>query len=143
LDLFGNVPISTDFTNTEPPTNNTRQEVYDFVEKELLAALPDLAQTGPGDNATYGRVNYYTAQAVLAKLYLNAEVYNGTGKAEWDKCIAVCDDIINSGKFALMPNYSDNFKKDNKGSTEAIWVIPYDEVKATGFNLPHMTLHME
>jgi hypothetical protein len=52
--------------------------VYEFVEKELLAALPDLLKTGPNDNATYGRVNYYTAQTVLAKLYLNAEVFSGT-----------------------------------------------------------------
>jgi len=141
LDLFGNVPISTDFTKVDPPPNNTRKEVYDFVEKELLAALPDLQKTGPNDNATYGRVNYYTAQAVLAKLYLNAEVFSGT--AQWDKAIAASDDIINSGKFALMPNYSDNFKKENKGSTEFIWVIPYDEIQATGFSVPHMTLHME
>lgn len=140
LDLFGNVPISTDFTKTDPPPNNTRKEVYDFVEKELTDALPDLQKTGPNDNATYGRVNYYTAQTILAKLYLNAEVYTGT--AQWDKCIAACDDIINSGKYALMPNYSDNFKKDNKGSTEFIWALAYDEVQATGFQLPHMTLHM-
>jgi hypothetical protein len=144
LDLFGNVPISTDFTKTDPPPNNTRKEVYDFVETELIAALPDLQKTGPDDNATYGRVNYYTAEFVLAKLYLNAEIYTGTPAtaAQWDKTIAACDEIINSGLFALMPNYADNFKKDNKGSSEFIWVIPYDEIKATGFQLPHMTLHM-
>jgi starch-binding outer membrane protein, SusD/RagB family len=140
LDLYGNVPISTDFTETAPPANNTRQEVYDFVEQELLAALPDLQKTGPNDNSTYGRVNYYTAQAALAKLYLNAEVYSGT--PQWDKAIAACDEIINSSVYALMPEYSDNFKKENKGSTEFIWVIPYDEIQATGFQLPHMTLHM-
>ncbi|RZK47355.1 MAG: RagB/SusD family nutrient uptake outer membrane protein, partial [Pedobacter sp.] len=140
LDLFGNVPISIDFTKTDPPPNNTRKEVYDFVEKELLAALPDLQKTGPNANETYGRVNYYTAQAILAKLYLNAEVYSGT--PQWDKAIAACDEIINSASFALMPNYRDNFKKENKGSTEFIWVIPYDEIQAQGFNLPHATLHM-
>lgn len=140
LDLFGNVPISTDFSKTDPPANNTRKEVYDFVEKELTDALPNLQKTGPNDNATYGRVNYYTAQAVLAKLYLNAQVYTGT--AQWDKAIAACDDIINSTKFSLMANYRDNFKKENKGSTEFIWVIPYDDIQATGFNLPHATLHM-
>jgi starch-binding outer membrane protein, SusD/RagB family len=140
LDLFGNVPISTDFTKTDPPANNTRKEVYDFVESELLAAMPNLLKTGPDNDSTYGRVNYYTAQSVLAKLYLNAEIFSGT--AQWDKAIAACDNIINSGEFSLMPNYSDNFKKNNKGSAENIWVIPYDEIKATGFNLPHQTLHM-
>lgn len=140
LDLFGNVPISTDFTQTDPPPNNTRKEVYDFIEEELVAALPQLQKTGPNDNATYGRVNYYTAEAVLAKLYLNAQVFSGT--AQWDKAIAACDEIINSNKYALMPNYRDNFTKNSKGSTEFIWVIPYDEIQATGFDLPHMTLHM-
>ena len=53
LDMFGNVPISTDFSETEPLPNNTRQEVYAFVESELLAAIPDLQDTGPNDNATY------------------------------------------------------------------------------------------
>lgn len=140
LDMFGNVPITTDFTETDPPTNNTRAQVYAFVETELTAALPDLQQTGPNDNATYGRVNYYTAQAVLAKLYLNAQVYTGT--PQWDKAIAACDAVINSNKFALMTSYADNFKRENKGSTEFIWAIPYDQIQATGFQLPHMTLHM-
>ncbi|WP_132055547.1 RagB/SusD family nutrient uptake outer membrane protein [Pseudocnuella soli] len=140
LDMYGNVPISTDFKNTTPPSNNTRKEVYDFIEKELLAVVGDLQKTGPADNATYGRVNYYTAQAALAKLYLNAEVYTGT--AQWDKAIAACDEVINGGKYTLMANYRDNFIKENRNSTEAIWVIPYDEIQATGFQLPHMTLHM-
>lgn len=139
LDLFGNVPLSIDFSQAEPPANNTRQEVYDFVEKELLENIPSLPETGPNDASTYGRVNYYTAYAVLAKLYLNAQVYTGT--PQWDKAIAACDEVINSGKFALMANYSDNFKKENKGSTEFIWAIPYDDIKATGFTIPLITLN--
>lgn len=141
LDLYGNVPISTDFTDVDPPANNTRQEVYDFVESELLAAGPTLPKTGPSDEVTYGRVNYYTVQTALAKLYLNAEVYTGT--SQWDETIAACDEVINSGKYNLMPNYRDNFIRNNKGSTESIWVIPYDEINARGHTIPHMTLHME
>ncbi|HEX5154206.1 MAG TPA: RagB/SusD family nutrient uptake outer membrane protein [Parafilimonas sp.] len=139
LDLFGNVPLSTDFNETEPPSNATRKEVYDFVEKELIDNLPLLAKTGPNDPLTYGRVNYYTAYACLANLYMNAQVYTGT--PQWDKAIAACDEIINSGLFSLMPNYSDNFKRDNRGSTEFIWVIPYDGIKATGFKMPLITLN--
>lgn len=141
LDLFGNVPLSTDFTDVNPPANNTRQEVYDFVESELIAAGPSLPKTGPSDESTYGRVNYYTVQAALAKLYLNAEVYTGT--PQWDKTIIACDEIINSGNYNLMPEYRDNFIRNNKGSTESIWVIPYDEINAQGHTIPHITLHME
>lgn len=139
LDMFGNVPLSIDFSQTEPPSNSTRQEVYDFIESELIANMDALPKTGPNDDGTYGRVNYYTAQATLAKLYLNANVY--TGKPEWDKCIAACDAVINSGQYALMANYQDNFTRDDKGSTEFIWVIPYDGIKATGFTMPLITLN--
>lgn len=138
LDMFGNVPITTDFSVTTPPANSTRLEVYNFVEKELKDNLPQLQRTGPTDDATYGRVNYYTAWAVLAKLYMNAQVYTGT--QQWDKAIAACDTIINSGKYALTPNYVDNFVRENKGSSEFIWAVPYDAVFAQGFNMGMMTL---
>jgi hypothetical protein len=139
LDMFGNVPLSIDFTQTDPPSNSTRKEVYDFVEKELLDNIPSLPKTGPNDPITYGRVNYYTAYAALVQLYMNAGVYTGT--PQWDKAIAACDEIINSGLFELMPDYSDNFKQNNKGSSEFIWVIPYDGIKATGFTMPLITLN--
>ncbi len=138
LDWFGNVPITTDFTNVEPPANNTRAEVYAFIEKELLDNVATLAKSGPGDGPTYGRVTYYTVYAALTKLYLNAQVYTGT--AQWDKAIAAADVIINSGKFSLTGNYIENFVKDNQNSTEFIWAVPYDQIKAGGFNLNMMTL---
>ncbi len=141
MDLYGNVPISTDFTATEPPANNTRQEVYNFVEKELTENGPLLAKTGPTEEATYGRVNYYVVQAALVKLYLNAEVYTGT--PQWQKALDASDEIINSGMYNLTTNYRDNFAKDNKGSSEFIWAIPFDEVFAQGFHLPMITLHPE
>ena len=141
LDNFGNIPLSTDFKDIVPPANSTRKQVYDFVEKEINENVGKLAKTGPKDQSTYGRVNYYTGQAALAKLYLNAEVYTGT--PQWDKCIAACDEIINSGKYALTTNYQDNFVKDNTGASEFIFVIPFDQVHARGFNLNHQTLHQE
>lgn len=140
LDLYGNVPVTTDFSQTDPPANKTRLEVYNFVEKELRENTPLLKKTGPTDETTYGRVNFYTGQFALAKLYLNAQVYTGT--PQWDKAIAACDSIINSGRFALTTDYRANFTKENKGSTEFIWVIPYDAVFAKGFNLNMMTLHL-
>lgn len=139
LDWYGNVPISIDFKSTAPPTNSSRNDVYSLVESELLAAAPLLPHTGPTDESTYGRVNAYTCWAALAKLYLNAQVYTGT--AQWDKCIAACDTIINSGKYALTLNYQDNFIKSNKGASETIFTIPYDPVHETGNNICMMTLN--
>ena len=139
LDLFGNVPISTDFANTAPLPSNTRQQVYDFVETELIANAPQLPKNGPGDGPNYGRMNYYTCYAILAKLYLNAQIYTGT--AHWDKAISACDTIINAAKYSLMANYKDNFAQKNQGSTEIIMAIPQDHVYAKGFNMCMMTLN--
>ena len=140
LDWFGRVPIVTDFSNTTPPSNKTRAEVYAFVETELTASLATLPLAGPQDGPTYGRVTRNVAQAALAKLYLNAQVYKGA--PEWDKCIAACDAIINSTKYTLAPNYSDIFSRNNTGNAEIIWAVPYDGVKAGGMNLCMMTLHL-
>ena len=139
LDWFGNVPLSVNFTDLTPPTNATRAAVYAFVESELLTNAPLLKKpSGIPDVATQYRMNYYVAEAILAKLYLNAQVYTGT--AAFDKCIAVCDNIINSGIYSLTPNYSDNFIQNNQNSKEFIWSLPFDHVKFTGFNMVMMTL---
>ena len=139
LDWFGNVPISIDFTSTGSPTTSTRDQVYALVESELLAAAPLLPHTGPADESTYGRVNAYTCWAALAKLYLNAQVYTGT--AQWAKCIAACDTVINSGLYTLTLNYQDNFVQENKGASESIFMIPYDHVHEQGENINMMTLN--
>ncbi|MEO6722861.1 MAG: RagB/SusD family nutrient uptake outer membrane protein [Ferruginibacter sp.] len=139
LDWFGNVPLSIDFADTKPPANATRKQVYDFVEKELIDNGPLVQKpTSIPDIATYGRVNYYVAQACLAKMYLNAEVY-GAGP-QWDKAIAACDVIINSGIYSLSPTYVENFIQNNQNSKESILAVPFDHVKFGGMNVNMMTL---
>ncbi len=138
LDAFGNVPISTDFTATEPPAPSSRAEVYAFVEQELLAALPQVTKDVGG--AAYARVNEMTLRTALAKLYLNAEVYSGT--AQWAKAVEQCNAIINSGNYALEADYFTNFASDNEGSGENIFAIPYDQVFAGGFPLAVQTNHI-
>ncbi|MDQ3534126.1 MAG: RagB/SusD family nutrient uptake outer membrane protein, partial [Bacteroidota bacterium] len=139
MDMYGNIPIVDRF-DVEPgflPTTKSRQEVYNFVESEILANIDVLPrETGV---STYGRINYYVAQTILAKLYLNSEVYIGT--PQWEKANAACDVIINSGAYGLTTGYFENFITQNRGSREFIFAIPYDEVFATGFNLPMITLH--
>ena len=138
IDLFGNVPLVTDFASAEaaPPTV-PRKDVYDFIVADLETAVPKLSTAV--DGSTYGRMNYYAGQTLLAKLYLNAEVYTGT--AQWSKVITACDAVINSGKYSLEANYFSNFNVDNSGSSEFIFAIPYDQVFFQGFNLVMKTLH--
>lgn len=138
IDLYGNVPLVTDFkTAVAAPETKDRDVVYDFVVGDLETSVPKLSKAV--DGTTYGRMNYYAGQTLLAKLYLNAEVYTGT--AQWQDVITACDEVINSGKYSLESNYFANFNVDNSGSNEFIFAIPYDEVFFTGFDLLMRTLH--
>ncbi len=137
LDLYGNVPIVTSFADADPtPANNTRSEVFTFIESELTSALGSVSANV--DGTTYGRVNQMVVQMALAKLYLNAEVYTGT--PQWSKTVTACNAIINSGNFSLEANYFANFNLDNQGSSEFIFAIPYDAVFAGGFNIVMQSL---
>ena len=129
LDDFRSVPIVTDFTAKELPQQNTAQEVYDFVVSELTAVIPSLStQTGV---ATYGRMNRWAAEAILARVYLNAQVYVGT--PAYDKVIPLTQDIVGAGKYALDPSYRTPFSVaagalDGGASQEVIWAVPYDHI---------------
>lgn len=136
LDNFGDVPIVTDFTSKALPKQSTRKQLYDFVVKELTDNIPLLSTTV--DQTTYGRFTKYAAEMILMKVYLNAEVYTGT--AEWSKVIPLADDIINSGKYKLAPNYRDNFTKTNQNSPEIVLAVPYDAINAQGNGLQMKTL---
>ena len=136
MDMFGDVPVVESLDEVSPATKS-RKEVFDFVEKELKENLPNLSED---KTTTYGRVSKWGAEALLAHLYLNAEVYTGT--ARWDDCITACNEVINSGLFQLDPRWNDPFKVDNdKSSKENIWVIIFDEVYAGGLNLYAMWFH--
>ncbi len=136
-DLFGNVPIVTAFKTAEAtPATKTRLEVYTFIENELKTNVPLLDKS-----RSYGRINYYAGQAILAKLYLNAETY--VGQKKYTECMAACDEIINSGLYRIEDNYKSNFTFNNEESLENILVVPYDATFAQGFNLVQMTLHYQ
>ncbi|MFK7934103.1 MAG: RagB/SusD family nutrient uptake outer membrane protein, partial [Saprospiraceae bacterium] len=139
LDSFGNIPLVDKFDVPEGfiPEQSNRQTVFDFIEKELNDNVSKLSQAV--DGTTYARMNYYVGKALQAKLYLNAEVYTGT--ARWADAVAAADEVLNSGQYSLEANYFANFNTNNAASKENIFVVPYDQVFAGGFNLAQMTLH--
>ena len=132
MDLYGNIPLVTSFqTDASTLTNTPRKDIYNFIDSELNNNLQYLSTDV--STATYGRVTKYTAFCTLAKLYLNAQVYTGT--PQWAKAMQMCDSVILSGKYSLEANYFDNFSVNNTGSTENIFVVPYDNV-----NIPRQQL---
>jgi hypothetical protein len=143
LDMFGNVPIITSFDEapekpSQPSSNfqEGRQVVFDFVEQELLDNIDDVSTDV---QSTYGRANQYVAHFVLAKLYLNAEVYTGTPR--WDDALTHLNAIIDSGNYSLAGNFFDNFATNNSGSPEFIFAVPYDKVFLQGMNFHQASLH--
>ena len=91
MDGWGNIPFLTT-VSSEPAPQASRQEVYNFIETELTEIESQLA--APRTN-TYGRVDQAAAWMLLARLYLNAEVYTGT--AQWQKASDYAFKVMNSG----------------------------------------------
>ncbi len=123
LDRIGPVPIVTKWEDSLPSNKGlTRKDVYDFVVEELEATVESLNEAV--DESTYTKFTKWAGYTLLAKLYLNAEIYSGT--PNWEKALECCDKVINSGKYILEPDNNTNFLVHNEGSRENIFVIPYD-----------------
>jgi len=128
MDMFGGVPI---VTTTEVKTREqaTRAQVFAFIEKELTEARPNLPDAWPAES--YGRLTKFAADAILANMYLNAQVFTGTvtatgltrGPAKWSEAVAAADRVINSGRYQLSSNWRANFAFDNASSRENIMVV--------------------
>ncbi|GET25503.1 RagB/SusD family nutrient uptake outer membrane protein [Prolixibacter sp. NT017] len=128
INTFGNVPIVTKVAEPEYPATNTRQEVFDFIETEMLAVIDDLPEM---TSANSGRFTQIAGYAVLADLYLNAEVWTGTPR--WDDCITWCNKILageggaQHGTLELDNDLLTPFCNQNtEKSKENILVLSYD-----------------
>lgn len=134
IDLYGNIPLVTDFKDTDLPQQTTRKDVFDFIVSEVTENIDLLSETTRG--YYYGRFNKWAAHVFLAKMYLNAEIWSGT--AQWRKCIDECDKVIqfaeSSGEYALEDNQKNVFVTNNENSKEIIFALPMDEIYVDGWN---------
>ena len=127
MDVYGNVHID---DGQREIKQYTRKEVFDWIEQELLDNIPSI-----DDAVRYGSMTRPVAYMILAKMYLNAEVYTGT--ARWADAEKYCDLIINGGYYSLNDNYFDTFRTNNTGNKEIIFPIVFDGVYANG-NMFHL-----
>ena len=134
MDLFGNVPITTeaDPVGFYNPVQKSRAEVFAFVEKELKD-LDSSLKASKGNE--YGRVDKTAAKFLLAKIYLNSKVYTGTAKNT--ECIAACKEVIASGYSFANVSYFNLFSADNNvngAQSEIIFPVVSDGnlIRATG-----------
>lgn len=144
MDIFGNAPYVDDniaIGSVAPQLSSDFTEGRRLFFDRLTAELEDLVAwykaNDPNNKPARGYVGLDTAEALLVKLYLNAEVYSGT--PQWQKCWDHAEAIIarlghggfqNSG---LCNAYHQNFSYNNNhycidgnnnAITEIIWTIP-------------------
>lgn len=94
IDDYGDVPFFTDNNITvDKIPQSSRKEVYDFIVKELTENVDLLSGTRGGNY--YGRFNKWAGYTLLAKVYLNAQVYTGTPK--WNEALAACNKVAEGG----------------------------------------------
>ena len=136
MDLYGNPPFATEtdpIGGTTPPKQTTRAALFTYLESELKAIDADLLP--PSQSASqYGRANKAAAWTLLAKMYLNAQVYTGT--ARYADCLTYAGKVIDTGGYSLQATatgqataYARNFLTDNYTSPEIIFPIVFDGKK--------------
>lgn len=123
MDMFGQVPFrEADEGPDIIPRVMTRAEAYDFVLEDLIEALPDLPETAAMSSDT-NRASQAAANFLLAKLYLNAHIYQGTGAPSQDDMTGVVNavDAITADGYALQGGYFDIFTQ--APDTETIFFV--------------------
>ncbi|WP_346862466.1 RagB/SusD family nutrient uptake outer membrane protein [uncultured Draconibacterium sp.] len=122
VDLFGSVPFVTEEDNVGAffPEQISRADLFAYVESELLAVENELSAPRSVD---YGRADQAAVWMLLAKLYLNAEVY--TGQAKYSEAATYSEKVINAG-YSLESDYTHLFLADNNTSNEIIFPIIQD-----------------
>ena len=112
MDAFGQVPFSTEdtqFGGGYNPPQQSREYIFDYVVSEL-EYLASSESAMPAAQSNYPRADKGSVLGLLARVYLNAEVYTGTAK--WTEAKAACEKIYDLG-YALAPTHAELFRGDN------------------------------
>lgn len=128
LDFFGGVPLYTT-TQSEVKGRSTDKETFDFIEKLLKEAIPNLPVKEELGGLENGSINRAAGAALLARLYFNAKSY--IGEEKYSEAATICQDIIDGkyGKYKLDTDWTNIFGFDNETSPEIIWSVPSENAK--------------
>lgn len=141
MDLFGNPPFITeeDLIGLKPPRQIKRADLFKYVEEELLAIQDQL---GAPRTLPYGRADRAAAWALLSRLYLNANIYNG-GTTRYNDAITYSRRVIDAG-YSLNPSYAQLFLADNHlNTTENIFTLRYDGLNTQNFGGTTFIIHAQ
>lgn len=115
---FGELPIISQPLSEEEYFNQVRMpvnQVYAFIEQDLkdaIAALPEKSKYASED---LGRATKGAAKGILAKLYMLEQ--------KFPEALTLCEEIIQSGEYSLIPQYNTIFTQANENGTESVFEI--------------------
>ncbi len=132
LDLYGNMPFVTeaDLPGAFVPKQILRADLFSYIESELKIIQNDLGDP----KFEFGRADKAACSMLLAKLYLNAEVYLGAGNKRYTEAITELNKVIAS-PYTLSPKYLNNFLADNNTSPEVIFSFNGDGEKSQSYSV--------
>lgn len=119
--LWENVPL---VLNVSTPNDlhqqNTLQEVFAQIEKDLNEAFTDLPVSWPSDQL--GRPNKGAAKAFLAKTYMQ--------QRKWEQAKSALEYLINGEgiNYDLVSDYKDNFRAENENNVESVFEIQFADI---------------
>jgi hypothetical protein len=137
MDHFGNVPLVTTsvYNPGNLPKQATRAELFQFVESELKDLIANVL---PAKN-DYGRVDKYAAEALLAKLYLNAGVYLNGANTHLADVVTATTDIMTNSSYSLDPDFKHVFAWNNdQGNKENLFVMVADSKNTAAENISYL-----
>lgn len=122
--IWGNVPYISDENFAAKEFNQPNPgPIWDQIEADFQFAIDNLPLSQGGD---VGRSNSLTATAFLGKAHLH--------QGEWAEALALFTTVINSGAYALLPDYVDNFRVAGDNSVESIFAIQFTTDDGQSFN---------
>ncbi|AXO79587.1 RagB/SusD family nutrient uptake outer membrane protein [Olleya aquimaris] len=122
---FGDVPLIVDqrflFGDQFEVDRTPKENVYAQIELDLMYASDNL----PYMQSQIGRITKGAAQALLGKVYLYQEKFGDAA--------LVLEDLITSGPYDLVADYSTIFENDNENNIESVFEVQYSDLEGAGF----------
>lgn len=118
--------------------------VYDLILADLQTAIANLPTSY--STANTGRATQYAAKGLLALVYLtrSGPTYGidgaGLDSKEYGKALPLLDDIIGSGRFAVLPSYASVFSYTNENNAEVLFDIQYIANGSLGGSFPNVVV---
>lgn len=119
VNYWGAVPIIYDNVAQldNSSTRNTIESIWQFIILDLKFAAANL----PASPYQQGRITKYSAEGMLAKMYLTraglGKTAGSRSQTDLDSAKYYAGDVIHSSPYSLLPNYADLFKSANNNSS--------------------------